>query len=552
MQPDDARREIDATLRAQGYQATSGTCATYQGPISVHGRRVDVRIEIPDVRFVERPRIFLADRSQIDLDILAHVETESSICYASAAGLPLDSYQPGAGILRVLKEAESTLERSYKGQGVEEVADEYQQYWKGRAVRSLLARSHINPIQDASIRSAIRDEHKIWVLTDATELSGWTFDTSAMSARVFSTSGRIGPASSATSPETFPSLQEWWCAQSSLSQFRWRDVAAALFEAKVCFVFAANACVGFSIVKPSDIAAGLRLNKMRASSVPAMLARRSENLSVERWNATDCSLERITSRNAGANIGLSHLKIALVGCGTIGSHLARMLVQSGAGAKEHFFLFDNDVISLGNLGRHLLNFGDLGEGKAEALSRELERFHPDVSLTPLADNAVKRWPMLKECDIIVDATGDWNVQNALNQLFLEDKGDRLTAIAHSWVFANGVGAQSFINLGDDKACFRCLRPAFDGQWRFPAAANGIETEFTPATCGDGTFAAFSVDAPVIAAALTNRAILDWARGQPGPLLRTVAVDMTDGRYQPPKTPEPSAQCPACAHLRPKK
>src|SRR3546814_9141875 len=85
-----------------------------------------------------------------------------------------------------------------------------------------------------------------------------------------------------------------------------------------------------------------------------------------------------------------------------------------------------------------LNFADLGKNKAIALASELERFHPHVTLQPLADNAVERWSMLKECDLIIDATGDWNVQNALNQLFLEDRGERLAGIVHSWVFGNGV------------------------------------------------------------------------------------------------------------------
>src|SRR3546814_337458 len=102
---------------------------------------------------------------------------------------------------------------------------------------------------------------------------------------------------------------------------------------------------------------------------------------------------------------------------------------------------------------------------------------------------------------------------------------------------------------DDKACFRCLKPEFAGNWRYPAAQNGIETEFTPATCGDGTFAAFSVDAPVMAAALANRAILDWARGEPGQRLRTVVIDLVDGRNQKPVSPDPAANCPACAPMR---
>ncbi len=549
MDRDTARREIDATLRQRGFRAVQGVVPTYEGPISVHGRKVDVRIEIPDVRFVEQPRICLVDRRQIDIDVLAHVETGASICYASAVGLPLDSYKPGAGILRVLKESETTLERSYRGQGVQEIADEYQQYWKGVAIRSLLARGAIAPVHEASIRYATEGSEQSCVLIDTVELSGWSVEDTNIPSVVFSTSGRIGPVGSAPSPATFQALQDWWLGQSALSAFPWADVETALFAGKACFAFAANACVGFSVSRPADISAGVRRGTIRPTAIAGLMVKRKDQLTVSRWTATDCSIERITSRNTRGAVTLSNRRIALVGCGTIGSHLARMLVQSGAGTDEALLLFDRDFVSPGNLGRHLLNFADLGKNKATALASELERFHPHVTFQPLADNAVERWSMLKECDLIIDATGDWNVQNALNQLFLEDRGERLAGILHSWVFGNGVAAQSFLNLGDEKACFRCLRPAFDEEWRFPAMIGGVQTEVTPASCGDGTFAAFTVDAPISAAALANRAIFDWNSGRAGPRLRTAVLDVANGRYQAPRTPEPSTSCPACAHLR---
>src|SRR3546814_6602074 len=53
----------------------------------------------------------------------------TGICYASGAGLPLDNMRPGEAILRILAEAATTLERSFKGRGAEEAADEYKQYW---------------------------------------------------------------------------------------------------------------------------------------------------------------------------------------------------------------------------------------------------------------------------------------------------------------------------------------------------------------------------------------------------------------------------------------
>src|SRR3546814_1770268 len=74
-------------------------------------------------------------------------------------------------------------------------------------------------------------------------------------------------------------------------------------------------------------------------------------LGLQRWSASDCSLERITSRNVPKLAGLASKKVGLVGCGTIGSHLARMMMQSGAGSNQLLYLFDNDHVAPGNLGR---------------------------------------------------------------------------------------------------------------------------------------------------------------------------------------------------------
>src|SRR3546814_18467695 len=102
-----------------------GSCPTFAGAVRVHGKKVDVLLEVPDTRLIERPRVHLVDRTQIDPEVLAHVEVDTGICYASGAGLPLDNMRPGEAILRILAEAATPLERSLKGRGAEGAADGY-------------------------------------------------------------------------------------------------------------------------------------------------------------------------------------------------------------------------------------------------------------------------------------------------------------------------------------------------------------------------------------------------------------------------------------------
>src|SRR3546814_1221501 len=109
-----------------------------------------------------------------------------------------------------------------------------------------------------------------------------------------------------------------------------------------------------------------------------------------------------------------------------------MMMQSCAGSNHLLYLVDNDHVAPVNLGRHLLNLENLGQNKAKALAAELQRFHPSVQIKAVDADAVASWLLLKNCDIIIDATGDWNVQTNLNELFLEDRGTHLTALLHCW------------------------------------------------------------------------------------------------------------------------
>jgi hypothetical protein len=155
---------------------------------------------------------------------------------------------------------------------------------------------------------------------------------------------------------------------------------------------------------------------------------------------------------------------------------------------------------------------------------------------------------LESADIVIVATGEPNVATALNDLFLRSSRPGTEfALLHSFVFGNGVAGQSFLNLKDGHACYRCLKTGFDGQWRYsPLKDPSSPLREAPATCGEGGYVPFAVDAPSAAAALALRAVLDWAGGHPGARLRTVIVDHAAGREKAPwESPKPLSGCPAC-------
>src|SRR3546814_19528416 len=90
MKPAAARAEIHATLVARGFTIADGSCPTFAGAVRVHGKKVDVLLEVTDTRLIERPHVHLVDHTQLDPEVIAHVEVDAGICSESVAGLSPD------------------------------------------------------------------------------------------------------------------------------------------------------------------------------------------------------------------------------------------------------------------------------------------------------------------------------------------------------------------------------------------------------------------------------------------------------------------------------
>ena len=545
----DALATIDSTLKRIGFKEVGPGWADYEGSLRVHGKPVRVSLSLDDTSFVKRPKVRLLDRSEIPLETLAHIEAEGGICYSSGAGLPLDMYAPGPAVLRILDEVRRTLELSYRGRAIGEVVDEYQSYWYPKlGVRTLLARTATVDTHQASMFFALLGKDVQFIgLNAAGALPGYNIQNYS-EAVIWHLNERLGPGAGIRAPDTLDELERWFAAQQAFKDRHWADAFSVLASEAALFFSAPNALLGVRLEFPKAIAAGLRKGSIRQKAIPLIIKSMRSTVEIARYAGVWCGLSEVTARNLGGGANLSEKSVALVGCGTIGSHLAKMLVQSGAGCSFPLEIVDPDILSQGNIGRHLLGFRDIGKSKATALKAELERFHPDVKIIAHSENALQIWPRLAGCDLFIDATGEWNVQVALNERFLRD-AKRPNAMLHSMIFMNGAGVQSFLNLGDEFACFRCLKPIFDQPWRYPAGRDDDELNLQAARCGDGSFIPFSVDVAATAASIANRAALDWATGHPGARLRSAITDIDRGRFQKPISPTRSPHCPACSVTR---
>ena len=543
--PIDPLWTIDATLVSRGFTLERPPLV-YRGPLRVHGIEIAVEIDVPDVAFVAMPRVKITDASGLPIKRLAHVLDEGGVCYFGQGGLPLDMYDPGGSVLRVLEEAAAALERSFAGGAKAEFEAELASYWRGNSLFVAISRGGAPEIVEAELVGLLSSPKSGIAVVPKGQ---WQ-----------DAGERLGPAcvltfasdlqhSASFPPDTLAAVIKYVAAQPKPPP-RWREVILqAASEGMPVFLSAPNAIIGWGVTLPPILAATkARTRGFRPSFLPKAIQRAPETVTLDRKVGLEVDLRQCVERNLLGQPSLIGKSVTLIGCGTIGGYLARLLAQSGAGCGALFTLYDTDRLSPGNIGRHALGVMRLGQNKALAVAEWLHTdFHPDVDARGIDTDAVRAWSEIAKSDLVIDATGEQNVSTALNHLFMQMPYEGAPTLLHTWVFGNGVAAQSFLNLRDQGACYRCLKTDFAGQWRVnPLRDTKAEQIHAAARCGEAGYVPFAADAPSAAANLALRAAIDWAGDQPGQHLRTTVLDQKAGRERVPwASPERLPRCLAC-------
>jgi hypothetical protein len=152
-------------------------------------------------------------------------------------------------------------------------------------------------------------------------------------------------------------------------------------------------------------------------------------------------------------------RVLLVGCGSIGSELARLLARSGV---SRYILFDPDTVSVANLCRTAYLERDVGIPKVEALGRALADVREGVEieahaarLDVLNDDDVVG--LIEACDLVVAATDHPPTQSRLAALSYHRR-----PTVFPGVYAKGIGGEVLWTLPDETPCYSCVLGSLRG------------------------------------------------------------------------------------------
>jgi len=143
----------------------------------------------------------------------------------------------------------------------------------------------------------------------------------------------------------------------------------------------------------------------------------------------------------------------IIGCGSVGSLIAKDLVQSGIGK---LILVDYGTLEWSNISRHELGSFYVGKPKALALKFDLDTRFPHISIEAIWgtwEKAINQTPdIFKNVDIIISATANFNSEAKLN--LLKRQGNFSAPILYAWTTPHSISGH-IISIVNDKSCFEC-------------------------------------------------------------------------------------------------
>ena len=151
---------------------------------------------------------------------------------------------------------------------------------------------------------------------------------------------------------------------------------------------------------------------------------------------------------------LRHARVAVLGCGSVGGPLTRLLAQAGV---ANLLLVDPGVVDWPNVGRHELGAPSVEKPKAPELARQIEKAYPHLGeitwrREKVGPAAGKLMQELASYDLIVSTMGNWAGESYLNDV--QQGFEDYPPILYGWVEPNAAAAHAVFAIAGE-GCLRC-------------------------------------------------------------------------------------------------
>jgi len=530
-----------------------GPARCFDGELQCAKGPVKVRLAISDWEFTTYPTLIILERPPFLPALTPHVSGDGFQCYFVQGRVVLDRYRPDHAIWQCVEQARKELDHlstnpKYREREFEQ---EFGANWeigqRPLPIPVLLADVPDDGavpcfgigVDDGLYIIAASDETQVKALAEA---RGWPAPKRRKIGTYIVRSANSPTLPSERLPATIAEVFAWIRSWDPAAMKRIHAVLGQrdwlAFNAVQFLIESPAGWFGFFF----ELSANRKLmHQRKPSGYRQHLYSKGNELPITRVSVRQISPDFIHSRNLQVP-SLKDRRITLIGCGAIGGYLAQALVRLGAGSGTgSLTLIDPDLLAPGNLGRHFLGMDSLYKPKAIALKEGLTRQFPHANI--VAEPRSAAYPSDIAGDLVIDATGEEAVSEAINANRRSSPHTEGVPILHTWIVGNGECVQALWVDKRKYACFRCMRRNdLARSQRFPVIDHDPETRVV----GCNAYTPYAVSAPMSASALAIDMLVDWLKGNVSPRFRTRSIEGADIRKLKNQNVSPLEGCPGCS------
>lgn len=398
-----------------------------------------------------------------------HVNKDGVLCILPDIA-EVDPALPAEATANIFGQACTLIEELIAGQRQEDFRDEFNSYWSREAIRGVPFYSLCAPRAPSRLISVWRGQQFYLLGDDESQLLTWLKHFASDESTKRKTGAGIliwlpKPLIPTEYPRTGKMVREL-ALQSECSESFERLLSDGSESAIVllgmesvngpCF-----AGITLGLLRESIRPNGRRTDQIgkgfRAGKVP-------KELMTKRVVASERAILSVVERvdaswihgrdHAPEATRLRNAKVAILGCGSVGSGVAELLAQAGVG---EFMLVDPERLSWANVGRHVLGVDSVHGSKSEKLAASIKTRFPHIIAASSFEAKWSQIPQvaaeaLRDCDLIVSAIGSWSAEGELNEWHI--RGRRLHPIVYGWTEPHACAGHA-VAIMKRGGCFQC-------------------------------------------------------------------------------------------------
>lgn len=458
-----------------------------EGIITLKGQSVTVQIALDNHFPLHKPLFFLKPFDA--LGFIPHVDNSGSICYVHDEGLIIDSTNVTAIIKEAFERVIKTLYDGIIGSNHQDILTEFEAYWNNLE-NIFLIESNVELTNWVKVIRVAEFENYHWYFAgdSNSDIMNYCYKyigKTHMGRPTFVDAIYI-PLREGTNIIP-PNYGTFW-TMSHIRQLIYKNVTNSNKRAieRIAKYKVRNNTVLIILISIPLANGHKTLFGVKYSKFTVIDRKRSgwRKEFLHPLYKTDCNCELvpvsisrhdkgyILPRGGGIN-QLNSKKVALIGCGSVGGHVAIELAKAGV---QNLTLIDQDSLMQENVYRHVLGvnrlksenykdnkeFKEIVSAKVIGLKQEIEQKLPysnvqvNSDFTDKIENIILSKKIdFKQYDLVISAIGNPTIELYLNE-FIHGIQD-MPPILFTWLEAYGIGGHAVLTNNNGKhGCLKCL------------------------------------------------------------------------------------------------